>query len=269
MVYKIKIAVLGLLIAVANLIIAQPLTSINEGKHLQERTLRYSPDGEDFVIINGKNKFNRALYGGNSGFRLETGDVPEFAFYLPRMGGNLTFSISKGLKTIQLNDADRIETRYRPGKRIYTISDPILGDGKIIIEAIALYDTEGAVWKIISENVPKNIRLNWRFGGASNTRFSREGDMGDDPVDAFDLKPQYCKGNKYFISKNHFYLTFGPENSLNLYGIFPEKSKLSTDELPALNGSVKLKKEQFIYMGRENNFKHYQLETKYDNAEKI
>ena len=72
-----------------------------------------------------------------------------------------------------------------------------------------------------------------------------------------------------FISKNHFYLTFGPENSLNLYGIFPEKSKLSTDELPALNGSVKLKKEQFIYMGRENNFKHYQLETKYDNAEKI
>ena len=226
MVYKIKIAVLGLLIAVANLIIAQPLTSINEGKHLQERTLRYSPDGEDFVIVNGKNKFNRALYGGNTGFRLETGDVPEFAFYLPRMGGNLTFSISKGLKTIQLNNAEKIETRYRPGKRIYSISDPILENGKIIIEAIALYDTEGAVWKIISENVPKNIQLNWRFGGASNTRFSREGDMGVDPVDAFDLKTQYCKGNKYSITKNKFHLTFGPENSLNLYGIFPEKSKL-------------------------------------------
>lgn len=268
MVYKIKIAVLGLLIAVANLIIAQPLTSINEGKHLQERTLRYSPDGEDFVIVNGKNKFNRALYGGNSGFRLETGDVPEFAFYLPRMGGNLTFSISKGLKTIQLNDADRIETRYRPGKRIYTISDPILGDGKIIIEAIALYDTEGAVWKISSVDIPKNIELKWRFGGASNTRFSREGDMGVDPIDAFDLKPQYCKGNKYFISKNKFHLTFGPENSLNLYGIFPEKSKLKTDELPVLNGSVKLKKEQFIYIGKENNFTHNQLKTKFDSAEK-
>ena len=208
MVYKIKIAVLGLLIAVANLIIAQPLTSINEGKHLQERTLRYSPDGEDFVIINGKNKFNRALYGGNTGFRLETGDVPEFAFYLPLMGGNLTFSITKGTKTIQLNEAEKIESRYRPGKRMYIISDPVLGKGKITIEALALYETEGAVWKITKENVSGNILLQWRFGGASLTRFSREGDMGVDPPDGFELKPQYCKGNIFKIEKNSFHLTF-------------------------------------------------------------
>ena len=29
----------------------------------EERTLRYLPDGEDFVIVNGGRKFTRALYG--------------------------------------------------------------------------------------------------------------------------------------------------------------------------------------------------------------
>jgi len=90
-----------LLISVVQLAYAQSVFTMNEAKHRQERYLRYTPDGQDFVIVNGKNKFNRALYGGNTGFRLETGDVPEFAFYLPLMGGNLTFSITKGTKTIQ------------------------------------------------------------------------------------------------------------------------------------------------------------------------
>ncbi|NLO71022.1 MAG: DUF4450 domain-containing protein [Porphyromonadaceae bacterium] len=270
MILKYKTAVIFFFLAISFTSIAQPLSSLNEGKHRQERTLRYAPDGEDFVIVNGKNKFNRALYGGNSGFRLETGDVPEFAFYLPRMGGNLTFAVSNNNKTLlKLNDAQRIESRYRPGKRIYEITDPVLGKGKIIIEALALYDIEGAIWKITSEKTPKNIQLNWRFGGASNTRFSREGDMGVDPIDAFDLKPQYCKGNIYSLNKNKFSLTFGPENSLNLFGVFPEKSLLSIDELPALNGSVTLRKEQYVYIGRENNLNQNELKAKFENAEKF
>lgn len=62
----------------------------------QNRTLRYQPDGEDFVIVNGNRKFTRALYGSNTGFRLETSDVPEFALYMPRMGGNLSFGVIVG-----------------------------------------------------------------------------------------------------------------------------------------------------------------------------
>ena len=53
------------------------------------RELRYHPEGTDFVIRNGREFFNRALYGGNAGFRVEAGDRPEFAFYLPGRGGNL------------------------------------------------------------------------------------------------------------------------------------------------------------------------------------
>ena len=34
----------------------------------KERELRYTPEGEDFVVINGNEKFNRALYGTHTGF---------------------------------------------------------------------------------------------------------------------------------------------------------------------------------------------------------
>ena len=75
----------------------------------KERELRYRPEGEDFVIVNGTAKFNRALYGTHTGFRVETGDVPEFALYLPRMGGNLSFSIENNHKSIKLNAADLLK----------------------------------------------------------------------------------------------------------------------------------------------------------------
>ena len=61
--------------------------------HGKERTLRYHPEGNDIVIENGDKRFNRALYGGNTAFRAEAGDLPEFALYMPGMGGNLKFGI--------------------------------------------------------------------------------------------------------------------------------------------------------------------------------
>ncbi|MDP4291798.1 MAG: hypothetical protein Q8908_12005, partial [Bacteroidota bacterium] len=61
--------------------------------HNQERVMRYKPDGGDFVIVNGTRRFNRALYGTNTAFRVEAGDLPEFALYMPGMGGNLKFGL--------------------------------------------------------------------------------------------------------------------------------------------------------------------------------
>jgi len=43
-----------------------------------ERPLRYYPQGTDFVIENGKEFFNRPLYGTNTAFRVDAGDRPEF-----------------------------------------------------------------------------------------------------------------------------------------------------------------------------------------------
>ena len=206
-----------------------------------ERTLRYTPDGEDFVIVNGDKKFNRALYGTNTGFRVETGDVPEFALYLPRMGGNLSFYIKRNNKEINLNDADRIECRYRAGSRLYKITDSLLGNGSINITALAMSTSEGMILKVETKNIPLNTELSWRFGGCADKRFSREGDLGVDPADCFYLKPEYCKGNEFHIYKNNFEVVFGAKKDKKLIGSFPEKSKLEIENsFPYLKGKLKI-----------------------------
>ncbi|HYO22806.1 MAG TPA: DUF4450 domain-containing protein, partial [Flavisolibacter sp.] len=177
--------------------------------HGIEREIHYKPDGEDFVLVNGSRRFNRALYGGNSGFRAEAGDLPEFALYLPGMGGNLKFGLIRGDSSKWIINAKKIETRYRPGSMIYKIEDPILGKGTFIITALATYEKEGLIIKVESANVPTDVKLFAAYGGATGTRFSREGDIGADPESSFYLKPEYCKGNAYKISQNAFTLYYG------------------------------------------------------------
>ena len=48
----------------------------------------------EFVIRNGKEFFNRPIYGVSTAtqagdFRVDAGDLPEFSLYLPGHGGNL------------------------------------------------------------------------------------------------------------------------------------------------------------------------------------
>ena len=62
------------------------------------RPLRYRPVGGEFVIRNGKEFFNRPIYGPSSktqsgDFRVDAGDLPEFSLYLPGHGGNLKLGI--------------------------------------------------------------------------------------------------------------------------------------------------------------------------------
>ena len=77
--------------------------------------MRYQPQGTDFVITNGKRRFVRAIYGTNTAFRIEAGDLPEFALYMPGMGGNFKFGIIAGNKSKWLIDAQSIKAIYRPG----------------------------------------------------------------------------------------------------------------------------------------------------------
>mgnify|MGYP000458786279 CR=1 FL=1 len=65
--------------------------SLNEHLRGTKRTLQYRPDGDEFVCVNGKNRYTRALYGSHSPFRVETSDRPVFAFYNNGRGGNISF----------------------------------------------------------------------------------------------------------------------------------------------------------------------------------
>jgi hypothetical protein len=208
--------------------------------HNKERTIRYHPEGTDFVITNGNRRFTRALYGTNTAFRVEAGDLPEFALYMPGMGGNMKFGISDGDSGKWLINADKISARYRPGSMLYEIEDKILGKGKLHLVVLAMGDADGVIIKMKFENVKAPVKLVWAYGGASGKKFSRDGDMGPDPESSFYLKPEYCSDNSYSITGKTFILKYGT-------GIVAEwdpyvSRNFATDTVAA----VKIGKEQRI-----------------------
>jgi Domain of unknown function (DUF4450)/Bacterial alpha-L-rhamnosidase 6 hairpin glycosidase domain len=177
--------------------------------HDKERMVRYQPDGTDFVINNGNRRFTRALYGTNTAFRVEAGDLPEFALYMPGMGGNIKFGLDNGATSKWLIKADNIKATYRPGSMLYTIEDKILGKGTIYIAVLAMANAEGVIIKVQAQNIAVNVKLIWAYGGASGKKFSRDGDMGPDPESSFYMKPEYCIDNSYVITNNNFLLKYG------------------------------------------------------------
>lgn len=177
--------------------------------HDKPRELRYKPEGTDFVITNGNRLFTRALYGTHTAFRVETGDRPEFALYMPGMGGNFKLGIGAGDSSKWLTAAKTITARYRAGSMIYHIEDPMLGSGKLILEILAMADADGFIVKARFQQVKSPVDLFWAFGGANGKKFSRDGDMGPDPESSFYLKPENCKDNSYAISNASFTLKYG------------------------------------------------------------
>ncbi|UQB69273.1 DUF4450 domain-containing protein [Epilithonimonas zeae] len=195
----------------AGLIILSALShSFAQSKHWQnkERELHYKEDKGDFLLVNGKYRFNRALYGDNRASRVEAGDLPEFALYLPGMGGNLQFVIQKGNSIKKLIQADKIETRYRPGTILYEIKDPILGTGTLKLTVLAQAKEEGLVLKMEMVNIDSSTKIYAVYGGASGTTFSRNGDIGADPESGFYLLPEYCLNNQFQLNKNQFQLNY-------------------------------------------------------------
>lgn len=185
-------------------------TVVNAPLHAErQRAIHYQPEGADFVAINGKMRFNRALYGTNTGFRIEAGDLPEFALYMPGMGGNFKFGLIAGNKSKWLTNANYIKATYRAGSMIYEVKDSLLGKGSMQITVLALADTEGMIVKTQFVNVTSKVALCWVYGGASGKKFSRDGDIGADPESSFYLQPGYCKDNNYSINKNSFHLLYG------------------------------------------------------------
>jgi hypothetical protein len=180
-----------------------------------ERPLRYRPDNGDFVIENGAEFFNRPLYGGNTAFRVDAGDRPEFSLYLPGRGGNLRLGLRTATDVKWLHEAATIEARYRPGGMIYTVRDPLLGpDGVLRLTAYALSQTEGLILRIEYSGGPSSreaapLELSWAYGGVNGQRGKRDGDIGTESVpisEWFKLRPDFCADNRFEIGADGFTL---------------------------------------------------------------
>jgi hypothetical protein len=197
---------------------AQTAASISATSGLQpnlvgniSRPLRYRPENGDFVIDNGPEFFNRSLYGGNTAFRVDGGDKPEFILYLPGRGGNLRLAVKAGSSLKWLKDADRIVTRYRPGELIYEISDSSLGPtASIQIELLAYAETEGLIVRVQGHNLPLGAELVWAYGGVNGQRGARDGDIGTEKVpisEYFQFQSAFAQDNTFALGDEGFKLT--------------------------------------------------------------
>lgn len=193
-----------------------------------DRTLRYHPDGEDFVIENGTEFFNRPLYCCNSAFRVDGGDKPQFSFYCPGRGGNLRLGIRTSTATKWLDEAKGIITGYRPGSLLYEIRDGAFSNDVLSISVLPLADEKGIILRAELTEVSEPIEFVWAFGGANGQRGSRAGDIGceREPVSQyFQLRPEECRGNVFSVQSNGFVLR--GNNNIAIFGRTPRGSSLS------------------------------------------
>ncbi len=181
----------------------------------------YHPDGNSAVTVNGTARFNRGLYGAHTGFRVDCSDMPEFGIYLPRMGGNLRFTLPEG----------NITARYTPGKMTY------LGGG-VDIEAQVMRSYNVALWSL-TNTTDRPISIPVRFGGVAEKKFSREGDLGVDKPDCFDLKKEYCAGNVYSVRDTLVTVEYGVKERKSVNLLIPATQK-SVNDMPAFEGVIEL-----------------------------
>ena len=170
-------------------------TSYNEHKRGAERTLQYYPEGDDFVCINGKNRFTRALYGSWSPFRLETSDRPAFAAYDKRNSKHIRFLLQGRGLSVALDSIEFCEARYTAGRRTYLLKDAALGKGTLSVSVLAFPDADGAVWKFSAKDLAEDMVLRCFISEIRAKKLSRNGDMGVDPPGCFEApeKPQKQK----------------------------------------------------------------------------
>ena len=176
-----------------------------------DRPLRYHPDGTDFVITNGSQFFNRPLYGGNTAFRVDAGDRPEFSFYLPGRGGNLRFGVGTvtDRRAGWLHEATNIIARYRPGSMVYDIQHPVFKGGTLELWAVPDHDSEGLLLRVELRGTTNPVVLIAAFGGVSGERGRRGGDIGCETVpvsEFFQLRTDQCRGNTPLVAGDHFAL---------------------------------------------------------------
>jgi hypothetical protein len=203
------------------------------------RPLRYSPNNGDFLIVNGKEFFNRPLYGPNNAFRVDAGDLPEFSLYLPGHGGNLRIGITDGAGSKWAFQADTVTARYRPGRMIYEIRDRMLGSGLLQLELMTQGEGSGILLAITPLNVASGTTLTWAFGGVSGRKGRRNGDIGCEvePVSQFfQLRPEECAGNSYKIEGS---TANQQSHAANLQLSFPAKAKLGTADVKDWNADWK------------------------------
>ncbi len=149
-------------------------TSYNSNAVDSIRTMNYYPEGNDFVCVNGKNRYTRALYGGYTDFRLDTSDRPVFVSYKKNNYRNIQFT----LNGVPLDRTEFCKARYVAGRRTYHLTDSRWDKGELDITAVVAMDEETAVLKFNARNFHGKAEIEAIVSDIANKKLNRNGDMG-------------------------------------------------------------------------------------------
>lgn len=189
---KIKLAILG--IAIPMCVAGQ--SYVNNFNHNTidkdaKRVLQYAPTSGGYITsVNGKNLYTRALYGGNTAFRMETSDMPIFGAFYGKENRNIHFIADVDGHKVRLDSVANCIASYRGGERRYQLSDPSWKGGEIEMTLLAPRDYEGGIWKVVAKNMPKGSTLTAVCCATIKIKLSRNGDMGADPANCLAPDPE-------------------------------------------------------------------------------
>ncbi|MBP3843610.1 MAG: DUF4450 domain-containing protein [Prevotella sp.] len=150
------------------------------------RKQQYYPEGRDIVCQDGDKRYNRALYGSYTEYRLETSDRPIFAVYRSKAHKNIRFRLTANGKTTLLEQTTHAEARYNAGKRVYKLTDTSWGKGSLTITVLLQPDAESAIWKFEPQSMPADAKVEMVVCDIKRPKFNRSGDMNSDPADSFE-----------------------------------------------------------------------------------
>lgn len=150
----------------------------------------------------GNNSFPYQLNGKSNNAKILLDKHPELAFYFPEMGGNLKFGIIGTQVNKWLSEFKDVNVQ-QPDKRslVYTLSDPLLGKGKLVVTVVSLSQSDGVIIEVNPVNIPQSLNLLWSYGGACG-KILAENEYGR-------LKSIYCRNNVFSVEHTAFTLYYG------------------------------------------------------------
>ncbi len=205
---------------------------VNATDFSKPRKWQYKPDDQDFVCVNGENRYTRALYGSHDEDRLETSDRPVFVAYAKKDSRNISFTATVGGNTISLEKTDYCEARYAAGRRTYTLKDKRWGNGILKISVLAFSDRRGGIWKFDAEGFDSPVRLSCYMCDIANQKLKRWGDMGGEEPGSLEASAdrKNLQEVSWYAENTTSFLTF---DNLKLHVATPRMSAIDHTSVSA------------------------------------
>ncbi|MDR2859083.1 MAG: DUF4450 domain-containing protein [Mediterranea sp.] len=168
----------------------------------------------------GNRNFDIILSGDKTTPRVSACAAPEFSFHLPQMAGNFRIGIANGEQSRWGDELKEVTVKKETKKIVYTLKDPLLNKGSVIIRVVKLTDSDGIVVEVDSENIPGQVQLVWSFGGCY-------GKVLDNRITESQMKPEYCKNNVFSTEGTAFTAYYGESMRLRtMHGVTPFESEI-------------------------------------------